>query len=118
MFDEMVAAFDDKTTDAKGEEVILQTWLIHDGYTFDQQPQKLDFEGYQAYYIDQSLLYIIRQGWGGKQTEKLLHAVGTHQLNLNTIIIYGYSFSMESLRELELGVKQSLNRQVLIERRY
>ncbi|MDR0703907.1 MAG: site-specific DNA-methyltransferase, partial [Planctomycetaceae bacterium] len=118
MFDEMVTVFDDKTTGAKGEEVILQTWLIHDGYTFDQQPQELDFDGYQAYYIDQSLLYIIHQGWGDQQTKKLLNAVGTHQLNLNTIIVYGYSFSAESLRELELGVKQSLNRQVSIERRY
>jgi adenine-specific DNA-methyltransferase len=117
-FDEMVTVFDDKTTGAKGEEVILQTWLIHDGYTFDQQPKQIDFDGYQAYYIDQSLLYIIRQGWNNNQTKKLLNAVGTHQLNLNTIIVYGYSFSTESLRELELGVKQSLNRQVSIERRY
>jgi adenine-specific DNA-methyltransferase len=117
-FDQMVTVFDDKTTNAKGEEVILQTWLIHDGYTFDQQPEKIDFDGYQAYYIDQSLLYIIGQGWGNKQTKKLLNDVGTHRLNLNTIIVYGYTFSMESLRELELGVKQSLNRQVLIERRY
>ncbi|MDR0609701.1 MAG: site-specific DNA-methyltransferase [Planctomycetaceae bacterium] len=117
-FDNMVTQFDDKTTGAKGEEVILQTWLIHDGYTFDQQPKILDFEGYKAYYIDQSLLYIINQGWENKQTKKLLNCVGTHQLNLNTIIVYGYSFSMESLRELELGVKQSLSGQVLIEKRY
>ncbi|MDR1484758.1 MAG: site-specific DNA-methyltransferase [Planctomycetaceae bacterium] len=117
-FDDMVTKFDDKITGAKGEEVILQTWLIHDGYTFDQQPEYLDFDGYQAYYIDQSLLYIICQGWGNKQTKKLLNDVGTHNLNLNTIIVYGYSFSIESLRELELGVKQSLSGQVLIERRY
>jgi adenine-specific DNA-methyltransferase len=117
-FDKMVDAFDDKTTDTKGEEIILQTWLIHDGYTFNQQPEKIDFDGYQAYYIDQSLLYIICQGWENNQTKKLLNEIGTHQLNLNTIIVYGYSFSMESLRELELGVKQSLNRQVSIEKRY
>ncbi|MDR2762336.1 MAG: site-specific DNA-methyltransferase, partial [Planctomycetaceae bacterium] len=68
LFNKMVTVFDDKTTGAKGEEVILQTWLIHDGYTFDQQPETIDFDGYQAYYIDQSLLYIICQGWGNKQT--------------------------------------------------
>ncbi|MDR1486094.1 MAG: hypothetical protein LBT09_14910 [Planctomycetaceae bacterium] len=117
-FDDMVTQFDDKITGAKGEDVVLQTWLIHDGYTFDQQPEQIDFDGYQAYYIDQSLLYIIRQDWGNKQTKKLLNDVGTHNLNLNTIIVYGYSFSIESLRELVLGVKQSLSRQVLIERRY
>ncbi|MDR1483587.1 MAG: site-specific DNA-methyltransferase, partial [Planctomycetaceae bacterium] len=76
-FDNMVTQFDNKITGAKGEEVILQTWLIHDGYTFDQQPEAINFDGYQAYYIDQSLLYIIRQGWGNKQTKKLLNDVGT-----------------------------------------
>jgi adenine-specific DNA-methyltransferase len=118
LFDNMLTAFDAKTTGAKGEEVILQTWLINDGYTFDQQPQEIDFDGYQAYHIDNSLLYLINQGWGVKQTLILLNAVETYKLNINTIIVYGYSFAMESLRELELGIEQLIEKQVIIERRY
>jgi len=101
-----------------GLDGILQTWLIDDGYTFDQLPQEIDFEGYTTHYIDNSVLYIINAGWERKQTEMLLNFVGKNELNINTIIVYGYSFSMESLRELNLNVKNNLNRQVSIEIRY
>jgi adenine specific DNA methylase Mod len=118
MLDDMVTAFDNETTGTTGEDVILQTWLIADGYPFDMQPKKRDCAGYNAFYIDDSLLYIIRQGWDAKNTESLLNQIGTNELNLNTIIVYGYSFSMESLRELELNVRQTLNKQIQIEKRY
>ena len=101
-----------------GLETILQTWLIDDGYSFDQQPKEIDFEGYKAHYMDNSLLYIINTNWGKKQTEELLNRVGLNGLNLNTLIVFAYSFNMESLRELELNVKNNLNRQVSIEIRY
>jgi adenine-specific DNA-methyltransferase len=101
-----------------GLDCILQTWLIDDGYTFDRKPQVIDFEGYNAFYIDNSVLYLISSGWEGRQTEKLLNLVGKNELNLNTIFVFGYSFSMESLRELKLNVKNNLNRQVHIEIRY
>jgi adenine-specific DNA-methyltransferase len=101
-----------------GINTILQTWLIDDGYTFNQQPQEIDFEGYKAHYMDNSSLYIINVGWGNKQTESLLNLIGNNDLNINTIIVYGYSFTMESLRELKLNVKNNLSRQVSIEIRY
>jgi adenine-specific DNA-methyltransferase len=120
IFENMVTKFDAKQEDggAKGDEAILQTWFIDDGYTFDQTPQVIDFDGYKACYIDNSVLYIINPGWGAEQTKMLLNQIGTHQLNVNTIIVYGYSFTMESLRELEMNVKNILNRQVSIAIRY
>jgi len=109
---------EDIISELGGLETLLATWLIDDGYTFDQQPQEIDFVGYKAYYIDNSLLYIINAGWEHKQTEALLNLIGKNELNVNTIIVYGYSFTMESLRELKLNVKNNLNRQVSIEIRY
>jgi len=54
---------------------ILQTWLIDDGYTFDRQPEEIDFAGYKAHYVDGSVLYIINAGWENQQTEKLLNLI-------------------------------------------
>jgi len=108
LFGEMANAF--------GEETILQTWLISDGYEFSQIPETKNFAGYRAYYIDGSL-YIINQGWGKEQTKELLNLVGKNELRLNHIRIYGYSLGMESLRELKINVSQSLSN-VEIELRY
>jgi len=108
LFGEMANAF--------GEETILQTWLLSDGYEFSQMPETKNFAGYRAHYIDGSL-YIINQGWGKEQTKELLNLVGKNELRLNHIRIYGYSIDMESLRELKINVSQSLSN-VEIELRY
>jgi len=110
--------FEDMVDKLGGIDSILQTWLIDDGYTFDQQSHEIDFEGYKAHHIDNSILYIIKAGWDRKQTENLLNRIGRNELNINTIIVFGYSFTMESLRELKQNVKNTLNRQVSIEIRY
>jgi adenine-specific DNA-methyltransferase len=101
---------------AFGEETILQTWLLADGYEFGQTPEIKNFAGYHAHCIDGSL-YIINEGWGTEQTRELLNLAGKNELRLNHIRIYGYSLGMESLRELKINVSQSL-KNVEIELRY
>ena len=109
---------DDMVSALGGIATILATWLIDDGYDFSQSAQTIDFAGYTAHYIDNSVLYLVSQGWGAEQTKVLLNKIGKYELNVNTIIIFGYSFTMESLRELEMNVKNTLDKQVLIEKRY
>ena len=109
---------DDMVSALGGLDTILATWLIDDGYDFSQSAQIIDFAEYTAHYIDNSVLYLISQGWGTEQTKALLNKIGKHELNVNTIIVFGYSFTMESLRELEMNVKNTLDRQILIEKRY
>jgi adenine-specific DNA-methyltransferase len=92
---------------AFGEETILQTWLLADGYEFGQTPEAKNFAGYRAHCIDGSL-YIINEGWGTEQTRELLNLAGKNELRLSHIRIYGYSLGMESLRELKINVSQSL----------
>ncbi len=59
-----------------------------------------------APYVDNTRLYLIDERWGTEQTRDLLNHIGTHQLPVQTIVIYGYSFDLESIRELEIGLKQ------------
>jgi len=101
-----------------GVPTILATWLCADGYGL--RPgivTPVEFAGGRGYHVD-TLLYLIDEGWGADQTKALLNAIGTGKINVNTIIIFGYSFTMESLRELEINVTQSLNRSVTVEKRY
>ena len=109
--DDMVAAMG-------GAEVILYTWMVADGYKLDSTMQEKMIAGYTAYYDTNAMVYLIHQGWGKEQTKTLLNLIGTNQLNVRTIICYGYSFTLESMRELEINVQQSLNNQVVIEKRY
>jgi adenine-specific DNA-methyltransferase len=50
------------------------------------------------------------------QTKVLLNLIGTNQLIVQTIVLYGYSFNLESIRELEIGLKQLDSKVNLIKR--
>ncbi|SDN01036.1 site-specific DNA-methyltransferase [Limosilactobacillus mucosae] len=102
---------------ASGEQTVLATWLAKDGYAFDADIQKIDLAGYQGNLIENNRLYLIRENWGSKCTEKLLNLLGTHALNLQAVVIFGYSFNLNDLRELENGLKQ-LDGNVSLIKRY
>ena len=114
--DDMVGEFDCET--AKGEDVILTTWLVDDGYEINTKIEQLKFGDYTAHYVDNQKLYLIQQGWGTSQTKELLERVGKFSLNVSTIIIYGYSFKLESLSELEINIKTNLENRITVEKRY
>ena len=92
--------------DATGEQTILTTWLAKDGYSFDANIKKIDFDGYEASLVEDSRLYIINNGWSSVNTKALLNKIGTHQITVQTIVLFGYSFNIADLRELEIGLKQ------------
>jgi adenine-specific DNA-methyltransferase len=102
---------------ASGEQTVLATWLAKDGYPFDVDVQKIDLAGYQGNLIENNRLYLIRENWNSQSTEKLLNLLGTHALNLQAVVIFGYSFNLNDLRELENGLKQ-LDGNVSLIKRY
>ncbi len=110
LFTDMVSSFSSKgldvAGDATGEEIILTTWLAKDGYSFDADIKKIDFAGYEASLVEDSRLYIINNGWSSESTEALLNKIGTHQITVQTIALFGYSFNVAELRELENGLNQ------------
>lgn len=102
---------------ASGEQTVLATWLAKDGYPFDVDVQKIDLAGYQGNLIENNRLYLIRENWSSQSTEKLLNLLGTHALNLQAVVIFGYSFKLNDLHELENGLKQ-LDGNVSLIKRY
>ena len=120
LFTDMVDGFSSKSLgiegDATGEETILTTWLAKDGYPFDADVEEVKFDNYTAHKVENNRLYLINEGWGAAQTKELLNQLGTHQLEVQSVVIFGYSFNVAELRELENGLKQLDSKVTLIKR--
>ncbi|KZU52499.1 site-specific DNA-methyltransferase [Lactiplantibacillus plantarum] len=101
---------------ATGEATILTTWLAKDGYSFDADVEEVMFNNYSAHKVEDNRLYLINEGWGAEQTKELLNQLGTHQLEVQSVVIFGYSFNVAELRELESGLKQLDSKVTLIKR--
>lgn len=120
LFTDMVDGFSSKSLgiegDATGEETILNTWLAKDGYPVDADVEEVKFDNYTAHKVEDNRLYLINEGWGASQTKELLNQLGTHQLEVQSVVIFGYSFNVAELRELENGLKQLDSKVTLIKR--
>ncbi|WP_288622688.1 hypothetical protein [uncultured Streptococcus sp.] len=102
---------------ATGEETILSTWLLADGYSILTPVKELDLAGYQANYVNSERLYLIAEDWSSEQTKELVNIIGKNEKVVQTIVLYGYSFGMESMRELESALEQ-LDTKVNLIKRY
>lgn len=120
MFDNMVDIFSSENLGleggATGEEVIMENWLVQDNYDFNTNVPKLSILDYEANYIENSRLYLIKEGWSSKNTKELVNLIGNNKLILQNIILYGYSFGLEDTRELEIALNQLDNKVNLIKR--
>ncbi|HHA6125237.1 TPA: DNA methyltransferase [Staphylococcus aureus] len=92
--------------ETSGTQTILQTWLVSDGYQFGIDVKSVEFSGYTASLVDDTRIYLINQGWSTKSTKSLVNLIGKNEINIQTVIVYGYSFELERLRELEIALKQ------------
>ena len=106
--EDMTTTFDD------GEKAILQTWLIDDGFEFNQTPKIVEFAGYQAHYIEQRL-YLISTGWTSEATRELLNAIGKNKLAVQSIVIFPYSFAFNELNELKINLRTAFEKSNKIE---
>jgi adenine-specific DNA-methyltransferase len=120
LFTNMVDGFSSQTLNvdgnATGEETILTTWLAKDGYPFNANVQDVQFGNYTAHKVETNRLYLINEGWSADQTKELLNQLGTHQLEVQSVVLFGYSFNVAELRELENGLKQLDSKVTLIKR--
>ncbi|MSB67135.1 site-specific DNA-methyltransferase [Leuconostoc lactis] len=104
-------------TGASGEDTILQTWLINDGYKFDVPVKTIELVQHNVNYVeDGAIAYIVDQ-FTQDDVEKLLNLIGKQQLNVKTIIVFGYSFDFASMTSLKNNVKAALDG-VRVEVRY
>lgn len=103
---------------ASGEDTVLTTWLAEDGYDFNADDLvKYDFAGYKALGIKDTRLYLIDGNLHPEQTKELLNQLGTNKVKFQSIVVYGYSFNVMDMRELERGLSQ-LNSKVNLVKRY
>lgn len=120
-FDDMISPFSSQglgfDNGATGEETILSTWLLADGYSILTPVKELDLAGYQANYVNSERLYLIAEDWSSEQTKELVNIIGNNEKVVQTIVLYGYSFGMESMRELESALEQ-LDTKVNLIKRY
>ena len=111
----IVAFPEDMTTTFEGgEKAILQTWLIDDGFEFNQTPKIVEFAGYQAHYIEQRL-YLISTGWSSEATRELLNTIGKNKLAVQSIVIFPYSFAFNELNELKINLRTAFEKSNKIE---
>jgi adenine-specific DNA-methyltransferase len=124
--DDNITPFANAELNATGLDVLLTTWVLDDGFPLNTHVQKLTFgtgkdskDKYIAHLVS-GKLYLISRNWGAAQTRDLLNRIGTNELDIKHIVVYAFSFSLESLRELENNIKNNLDgdHQVSIERRY
>lgn len=110
LFDDMISSFSSASLNLDGEasgfDTILQTYLVKDNYPFDVQMDMLDIVGVDVPYVNEQRIYIITNNWEAAHTRELVNAIGTGKLIVQTIVVYGHTISMESLRELEIALKQ------------
>lgn len=120
IFDDMISAFSSVNLDVKGNaegfETILQTYLVSDGYKFDVSVEMLDFAGVKLPYVNNQRIYLITNDWTAQNTKALVNAIGKNEISVQTIVVYGYTIDMESLRELEIALNQLENKVHLLVR--
>lgn len=114
LFDDMIDAFSSEKLgvagNADGFDTILHTYLAKDNYQFDVPLQMIDFAGIQLPYVNNQRIYLIANNWQAENTRALVNAIGKNELVVQTIVVYGYTLEMESLRELEIALNQLENK--------
>ena len=114
LFDDMIDAFSSEKLGVAGNSdgfnTILHTYLAKDNYKFDVSLQMIDFAGIQLPYVNNQRIYLIAKNWQAENTKALVNAIGKNELAVQTIVVYGYTLEMESLRELEIALNQLENK--------
>ncbi len=119
--EDMTSVFDGESLavegGARGDDTLLTTWLVDDGYGLNATIEELDFAGAKAYKAE-NRLYILDNSWAVASTAELLNALGKNQLHITSVVVYAYALNFETLRELKVNLKTNLDQPVEIIERF
>lgn len=101
-----VSPFD--TEYAQGQDVILSTYLVLDGYGLSEQAKSYQLNMYQAKLIEKSL-YIIEQGITSSDVMELIRRIETLELDINRIVVYQPSILFNIHHELKQNLSNLKN---------
>jgi adenine-specific DNA-methyltransferase len=115
----MITPFEYAPSGTSGLHTILQTWLTLDGNDFNIVVDDVNLANYNAQYVrENAVLYLIDKGFSKDAMKALLNKIGKNEIDINTLIVYPYSFSFEQMRELKNNLKNNIDQQVTIIERY
>lgn len=87
-----------------GTNTVLTTWLVRDGYGFNADVQKIDFEGYTGYFIDKHL-YLID---ADITKDAIAAIVDKYEMDGNfnpeNVVLFGYSFVWTMTEDLKMNL--------------
>lgn len=87
-----------------GINTVLTTWLVRDGYGFNAEVQKIDFNGYMGYFIDKHL-YLID---GDITKDAIASIVDKYEtdgnFNPENVVLFGYSFVWTMTENLKMNL--------------
>ena len=87
-----------------GEPTVLATWLVHDGYGFNPNLNKIEFAGYKGHYVDKHL-YLIQPGLSNEAIAAITDRYESDDgFNPENIVLFGYSFTWSELEMLKTNL--------------
>ena len=96
---------DSTVYDDFGVSTILTTWLVHDGYGFNNNCTMIDIAGYTAYWCENHL-YLINPRLTEEAIKALVEKYNTEgAFNPQNIVLFGYSFNYVETEDLKTNIK-------------
>lgn len=87
-----------------GNETVLETWLVQDGYGFTAKPEIIDLASYKGYYIGKHV-YLLDKELTQDAIASLTTKIETDpSFNPETIALFGYSFTWTELEDLKINL--------------
>ncbi len=91
--------------DAFGAQTILTTWLVRDGYGFNNSMEMISLNEYTAYWCENHL-YLVNPDMTEEAIKALIEKYNTDgNFNPQNIVVFGYSFNFVNLENLKTNVK-------------
>lgn len=104
-FDNSGFVTDTTVYDEFGAKTVLTTWLVRDGYGFNNDMERVDFAGYAAYWC-RNHLYFINPGLTEDAIKALIEKYNSQgSFNPQNLVIFGYSFNYVEMENLKTNVK-------------
>lgn len=96
---------DTSISDSIGLNTILTTWLVSDGYGFNNNCKALELDNYTAYHCDNHL-YLINSGLSSEAVKQLMDKYSNDADFIpQNVVIFGYNFNYVQTENLKTNFK-------------
>ena len=94
------------SVDDFGEDTILRTWMVRDGYGLTEEAEVLMLGDYKAYWMKNHLYFIeLDEKFNADSIVALMDKYNSEAFSPKNIIIFGYSFGFTHREELQKNLR-------------